>query len=114
MDACRQLTGPDDLIAVGGGSLEMCGTIFLERPVVALPSGKMDNLADVRRFMEIFKPVLVVPASCHAAYSIAPKMGYDPIRIPSYAPEGKPMVAFRRGRSGPNARVQVANEQEGP
>ena len=114
MDACRQLTGPDDLIAVGGGSLEMCGTIFLERPVVALPSGKMDNLADVRRFMEIFKPVLVVPASCHAAYSIAPKMGYDPIRIPSYAPEGKPMVAFRRGRSGPNARVQVANELEGP
>ncbi len=114
MDGCRKLTGPDDLIAVGGGSLEMCGTMFLERPVVVLPSGEMDNLADVRRFMEIFKPVLVVPASCHAIFSIAPKMGYELVRIPSYKPNGEPLAAFKRGRSSSQAGSQVATDQRSP
>ncbi|MBN1346596.1 MAG: glycosyltransferase family 39 protein [Phycisphaerae bacterium] len=113
MMAARNLTEPNDLVAVGDG-LAICGAMLLDRPVVALPSGQLDNEANLRRFMAIFKPRLVLPGSCHSVYAVLGQMAeYDADRIPSYNPDKGPLVVFKQRRARPGAATQ-AGRQEPP
>jgi hypothetical protein len=95
MAACRYITQPDDLIAVSGGGFLICGSMFLERPVVSSPQGRMDNPEDVQRFLEIYKPKLVVPVQHSCVRQVAYEMGYQPRLVPSHKRGWQEQVLIR-------------------
>jgi 4-amino-4-deoxy-L-arabinose transferase-like glycosyltransferase len=72
-----RLVGPDDLVAVAGGGLMICGAVFLDRPVVAFPQGRMDTPPALREFIDVYNPALVIPASNRSADRVLPQMGYQ-------------------------------------
>jgi len=94
--ACRDMTAPDDLIAVEGGGFAICSSMFLERPVVPLPQKALDNEHDMRRFLAIFHPKLVVPGACQSAWKVLPEMGYQTAAVPSFAPGRGTQTVFVR------------------
>lgn len=97
MEACRKLSPrPDDLVAVSGGGLLMCGAMFLDRPVVSLPQGQMDNETNTRQFLRVFNPKLIVPAAGHSIAGVLAPDRYDTALVPGPQPGDAPLIAYIR------------------
>jgi len=82
MAACRAITGPDDLVAVAGGAPWIFGSMYLDRPVVALPQNQLGTAENAERFVDIYKPKLVIPGNTRAMYDVLEARGYHLSTIP--------------------------------
>lgn len=101
MKAIQEITSPDDLVAIQGGSQEICMSLFVERPIVALPENAMNTVENLRRLTEIYRPYLVVPGSQSPLWYVMPQLGYVPVRVPFLAPAFGYDIVFIRAQQTP-------------
>jgi hypothetical protein len=94
MQSFCALTRPDDLVAIVGGGIEMCGSMFLERPSISLPEGKMDTVENVIRLIQLFHPKLIVPGRSRSAAQAASRMSYRKALVSNVSPDITAGVAF--------------------
>jgi hypothetical protein len=81
MSKCQGLVGTDDLVAVSSVNRLICGAMFLDRPVVALPCQAMNTEENMHRFVEIFRPRLIIAEQRNVVWSIARQFDYEPYRV---------------------------------
>lgn len=97
MATCQKMTGPDDLIGVASGGLHICASMFLERPVVPLPSGDLNTPEHFKRFIEIFRPALIIPGHCESAHRVMPTLTeYEARGVPAVNGRGLENIYVRR------------------
>lgn len=91
MEPIGALVGPDELVAVGLGG----PSLFLDRPVVSLPAGKLATPTALAQFVRVFRPTMVVPTNPVVGRAII-ELGYRARAAP-----GGRVVLLRAGLAGP-------------
>ena len=78
----RRYVEPGELVAVGAGYGSVA--LFLDRPVVTLPQGRLRNAANFREFIEVFEPAVVILLVWDLKFQrLLPQMGYRLEPVPA-------------------------------
>ncbi len=96
MAACRQLTQPDDLVAIAGAAPWVFGSMYLDRPVITLPQVQLDTPENAARLLRIYSPKLVIPGNARGIHAVIEAMGYRLASVPSVSPDRNVDVVYVR------------------